>query len=386
MEVIQLIRYVGCVRNKLKFRTVQQNSKSSLWTLDWDLDGIHALDLWDLILLVFGNTIQNHDRTVQPVVNCDKSHGPNKRSHVLKNVDLFPQTSNFRIKKLCCVCWRTTKQLSRWSLKGRSPSMRHVSRTHRSCSWLVVRSNQFGPQFPNQVHRDQKPTCRHANQGKCHTWRMESPFVFVQHQPFQLYRVFWSDVEKNAKRFMRRESHSEVEANDEPCCKGSLNSLSSSASESLVKEGHESQSPWSSKAEKNNRMERPVVDRGVYSARHSRWDDDKAFLFKSGKLTNRWMIELEGHETQSSFFHEKTQHVIVDEERTSWYNGPKRCVPSKRNKATAIHHWKRRNRIRIVNGIQIILEKGKWSSAEKTKTIFDDVTENDEKILWYGEC
>ena len=28
------------------------------------------------------------------------------------------------------------------------------------------------------------------------------------------------------------------------------------------------------------------------------------------------------------------------------------CACSKRSKATAIHHWKRRNRIRIVNGIQ----------------------------------
>ena len=30
-------------------------------------------------------------------------------------------------------------------------------------------------QNPNQV------LCRHANQGKFHTWRMESSFVFVQH-------------------------------------------------------------------------------------------------------------------------------------------------------------------------------------------------------------
>ena len=35
-EVIHLFQSVGCVRNKLHFRTVQQNLKSSLWTLDWD--------------------------------------------------------------------------------------------------------------------------------------------------------------------------------------------------------------------------------------------------------------------------------------------------------------------------------------------------------------
>ena len=32
------------------------------------LNGIPALDLWDLIVLVLGNTTENHDRTVKPVV------------------------------------------------------------------------------------------------------------------------------------------------------------------------------------------------------------------------------------------------------------------------------------------------------------------------------
>ena len=31
---------------------------------------------------------------------------------------VFLQTSSLRIRKLCCVCLRTTKQWSRWSLKG----------------------------------------------------------------------------------------------------------------------------------------------------------------------------------------------------------------------------------------------------------------------------
>ena len=67
--------------------------------------------------------------------------------------------------------------------------------------------------------------------------------------------------------------------------------LSSSASESPVKKSFESQSPWSVKAQKNDRTERPVVDRDVHSARYSRWDDDEAWSLKSGKLISRWMIE-----------------------------------------------------------------------------------------------
>ena len=36
LEVIHLFQKVGCVRNKLQFHRVQQNPKSSLWTLDWE--------------------------------------------------------------------------------------------------------------------------------------------------------------------------------------------------------------------------------------------------------------------------------------------------------------------------------------------------------------
>ena len=52
LEVIHLFQQVGCVRNKLQFHTVQQNPKSSLLDTGLRLDGIPALDLWDLIVSV----------------------------------------------------------------------------------------------------------------------------------------------------------------------------------------------------------------------------------------------------------------------------------------------------------------------------------------------
>ena len=62
LEVIHLFQKVGCVRNKLQFRTVQQNQTSSIF-LDAGLrlDGIPALDIWDLIVAVLhGNTNQRN--------------------------------------------------------------------------------------------------------------------------------------------------------------------------------------------------------------------------------------------------------------------------------------------------------------------------------------
>ena len=54
-------------------------------------------------------------------------------------------------------------------IKGRSPTMRQVSRTHRvALDWLFDRIN-LDSKNPNQIHRHQKPTRRHLNQRECHT-------------------------------------------------------------------------------------------------------------------------------------------------------------------------------------------------------------------------
>ena len=53
---------------------------------------------------------------------------------------LFPQMSNFRIKKLCCMCLKNEAVIK--IIKGTCPTMRHVSRTHRvALDWLFDRIN-----------------------------------------------------------------------------------------------------------------------------------------------------------------------------------------------------------------------------------------------------
>ena len=70
--------------------------------------------------------------------------------------------------------------------------------------------------------------------------------------------------------------------------------LSSSASESTVKKSFESQSPWSVKAEKNDRPGQPVVGsdprtapgqftESSFSARYSKWDDNQAWSSQEWK-------------------------------------------------------------------------------------------------------
>ena len=61
LEVIRLFQSVGCVRNKLQFS--HSSTESEIISLDVGvrLDGIPALDLWDLIVAVLhGNTYQSN--------------------------------------------------------------------------------------------------------------------------------------------------------------------------------------------------------------------------------------------------------------------------------------------------------------------------------------
>ena len=105
------------------------STESEIISLDTGLrlDGIPALDLWDLIVLDLGNTTQNHDRTEQPVVCRDESHGPNKRSqgmfNVLNNVDCFPSNVQFSHQEALLYVFEDNEAMIKMIIKGRSPTM-----------------------------------------------------------------------------------------------------------------------------------------------------------------------------------------------------------------------------------------------------------------------
>ena len=119
LEVIHLFQQVMC---KKQTSVSHRSTESEIISLDAGLrlDGIPALDLWDLIVSVLGNTTRNRIERRDPLLNkreaCSPPHTIHKRKQSqrvindLDNVDFFPQTSNLLIRKLCCMCLKTTKQ------------------------------------------------------------------------------------------------------------------------------------------------------------------------------------------------------------------------------------------------------------------------------------
>ena len=183
----------------------------------------------------------------------------------------------------------------------------------QNCFWLVIRWNQFGPQDSNQVHRHQKLTFRHVNKCKFHTWRMESSFVFVQHQLFQFHKLFWIDFKKNVKRLRRRKSHSKVIANDEPYCKDSLNFGIFDVKKS------EKGKQWKSK-----------------SLRYESWQ----------KWKNGSIVTCSQHATQGGTLTKLDLFTSRKLLNYGWQNGSIRCFSSKKKKSlshskleTMKHNW-----------------------------------------------
>ena len=62
------------------------------------MDGLPALELWDLIVSVFGSVSQISDRTGKPESDVHKHHKPHKKIDVMKDIDAVPSNvqSNMR--------------------------------------------------------------------------------------------------------------------------------------------------------------------------------------------------------------------------------------------------------------------------------------------------
>ena len=73
----------------------------------------------------------NDDRMGQPVVNCDKDHGHNKRSqgmtNVLNYIDCVHSNVQFSHHEALWYVFEDKEAVIKMIMKGRSPTMRHVS-------------------------------------------------------------------------------------------------------------------------------------------------------------------------------------------------------------------------------------------------------------------
>ena len=411
LEVIHLFQLVGCVRNKLHFRTAHQNPKIIFLDAGLRLDGIPALDLWDLSVLVLGNVIQTHDGTEQTVVNCDTDHGHNKRSqgmiNVLNNIDCVPSNVQSSRQEALLYVFEDNEAMIKMIIKGRSPTMRHVSRTHRvALDWLFERIN-LDPKNQIKYFDTENQLAYILNKGNFtrDEWNHLLCLFNISH--------FSSTVcsEAMAKRLQQDSGEVRVTAKSRPMMSliaRAPSNLSSSTSESLGKKSYGHQDPWSAKAEKVDRTVQPVVGsdpktvpdhyheqstESSFSARYSKWDDNKAWSSQEwkadppkGDRTGQPVVTYwrKAHESQSSFFHEKTQHdgtaqSIVNEAKPRDRTGQPVVIPQRGARPQHFIIGKDETESELSEESRSFLSRVNDQVRKRQKRSSMNVTENEEK-------
>ena len=137
------------------------STESEIISLDAGLrlDGIPALDLWDLIVAVLRGNIKNGATRARTYVRFRVApHKLQKRKKIHgkiddpDNVDFISSNVDSSRQEALSYIFEDNEAVIKMIVKGRSPTMRHVSRTHRvALDWLFDRIN-LDSQHSNQVH------------------------------------------------------------------------------------------------------------------------------------------------------------------------------------------------------------------------------------------
>ena len=120
------------------------STESEIISLDTGLrlDGLLALELWDLIVSVLGNVSRVSDRSGQPECDIHKHPKSHKKIDVMKDIDAVPSNVQSARQEALLYVFEDNEAVIKMIIKGRSPTMRHVSRTHRvALDWLFDRIN-----------------------------------------------------------------------------------------------------------------------------------------------------------------------------------------------------------------------------------------------------
>ena len=166
------------------------STDSEIISLDAGLhmDGIPALDLWDLVIEVLHSSFNQTRKPKETVQGDLLRNKPSSKKHTNSQTKTQVQYNDLELSNVDCVSsnvksshfgamlyiFEDNEAVIKMIIKGRSPTMRRVSRTHRvALDWLLSRID-LDPKGSNQIHWHQKKTTRrHNDKGQLHKWWVE---------------------------------------------------------------------------------------------------------------------------------------------------------------------------------------------------------------------
>ena len=263
------------------------STESEIISLDTGLrlDGLPALELWDLIVSVLGNVSRVSDRSGQPDNDVHKHHKSQKKIIVMENIDSVPSNVQSSRQEALWYVFEDNEAMIKMIIKGRSPTMRHVSRIHRvALDWLFDR-----------INLDSKIQIKYIDT-KTHLADILTKENFTRDKWNHLLNLFdighFSSTVCSAamaKRIQQESGEERVTAKSRPMMNLTARMpsvVSSSTSSSPVKRWYGNQDPWRSVVA-DDRSGQPD---GLSPADYSKLDYDRSWS------SQEWKSEVTAHD------------------------------------------------------------------------------------------
>ena len=253
--------------------------------------------------------LQQYGERIEKLSQQDRDH--------LDNVDFIPSNVHSSRQEALLYIFEDSEPVIKMIIMGRSPTMRHVSRTHRvALDWLLDRIN-LDPKIQIKYIDTKNQLADILTKGNF--TRDEWNHLLCLFNISQFSSTKYSEV--MSKRKQKDTDEERVTAKSKPmmnldsrCNVRDPYVLSSTASQSPVKTRYESQLPLSSWTEQHLRTGRPVKD--AYSSSHSERNADKNWSsqeWKSDELTEV-RTGRPVNEQPLGLFIQHTDRFIVDDD------------------------------------------------------------------------
>ena len=197
------------------------STESEIIYLDTRLrfDGLPALELWDLIVSVLGNVSRVSDGSGKPDNDVHKHHKSQKNIDVMKDIDSVPSNVQSLRQEALLYVFEDNEAVIKMIIKGSSPTMRHVSRTHRvALDWLFDRINLDSKiQIKYIDTKNQLADILTKGNLTRDEWNHLLSLFNISHFSFTC-----CNGETNSTRIRRRTSHSKIKTYDESHCEDAI--------------------------------------------------------------------------------------------------------------------------------------------------------------------
>ena len=280
------------------------------------LDGLPALELWDSIVSVFGNVSRVSDRSEKPESDDHKHHKSHNKIDAMLDIDSVPSNVQSARQAALLYVFEDNEAVIKMIMKGRSPTLRHVSRTHKvALDWLLNRIN-LDPKIQIKYIDTKNQLSDILTKGNF--TRDEWNHLLCLFNISHFSSTNCSDV--MSKRTQKDSGEESVTAKSKlmmnlvsRCSERNPDEHASTASQSPVKTRHESQLPLSSWNEQHLRTGRLVKD--AYSSSYSEWNADENWSSQEWKSDEVMEVRTERpvDEQPPILFTQHSDRFVIDD-------------------------------------------------------------------------